>query len=161
MKIGAEEIRAILDTGGSSSSIARRIGERLFGDKIRDVSIPIEPFGGDIIWVSGEALNVPVEIRGELQRFLGAVGFFRSCVPGMAPLAAPLYRKLSKEGGPFPLTDEEEDAIERLKNAVQDSGINAPGGDDFETHLVTDASASGMGGGTFTRLPDHGRSKSA
>ena len=83
--------------------------------------------------------------RGELQRFLGAVGFFRSCVPGMAPLAAPLYRKLSKEGGPFPLTDEEEDAIEHLKNAVQDSGINAPGGDDFETHLVTDASASGMG----------------
>ena len=83
--------------------------------------------------------------RGELQRFLGAIGFFRHCVAGMAILASPLYRKLSKEGTPFPLDEEERAAVDHLKAAVRDSGVQAEGDHEFEYHLATDASAIGLG----------------
>ena len=64
VQVNGQEVEAILDTGGSSSAISRKLAETLFPESIREARIAIKPFASPVVWSSGEALDVPVVVKG-------------------------------------------------------------------------------------------------
>ena len=84
------------------------------------------------------------ETASEVRSFLGLVNFSARFIPDLATLSDPL-REITTQNVPFVFGKRQQDAFEKLKNALTRPSTLAFYDKDAETRVITDASPVGLG----------------
>ena len=87
---------------------------------------------------------IPPKDVKELQRFLGAVNYFRKFIPMFSEIAKPLYKLLQKNQ-PFDWSEECVRAFDKLKSQLSNPPVLAHPNYDKPFYIFTDASQDGIG----------------
>ena len=80
----------------------------------------------------------------QVRSFLGLVMWYKSFIPHVSTIAAPLF-PLTSEKRKFEWTDKATQAVEALKKAILEAPVLAKFDRDLPTRVTTDASAVGIG----------------
>lgn len=91
-----------------------------------------------------KALNPPTDVKG-LRRFLGMTGYYRDLIPDYARHAVPLY-ELTRDKVPWRWEKAEQDAFDRLKDALCTERVIAHPRVNDPYILYTDACDYALGG---------------
>lgn len=81
----------------------------------------------------------------ETRQFVGLSSYFRKFIKNFAVIAKPLTR-LTRKNEPWVWSDEQDEAFERIKNALITRPVLALFKQGAETELHTDASVHGLAG---------------
>lgn len=85
----------------------------------------------------------PTDIKG-VRRIMGMAGYYRSCLPHFAHITEPLVR-LTRKGQPFIWGEEQERALDQLKQLLTSNAVMAYPQIDKPYKLFTDASNHAVG----------------
>ena len=89
--------------------------------------------------------NYPIPVnRKQVLKFLGIINYYRTHIPNLAEIAAPLY-ELLQSGKRFKWSTEQQKAFEELKLQFEKRLVLAPLRSDGELSLYTDASGVALG----------------
>ena len=96
---------------------------------------------------------VPLTSRAQVKSFLGLVVWYRSFIPHMASIAAPLF-EMTSDRRKFEWTETASAAMARLKELVSSAPVLVRWDEALATRVVTDASKVGLGAVLEQQHPD-------
>ena len=97
-------------------------------------------------------MPAPADVSG-LRSFLGSVQFYGKFIPDLATISEPLTR-LTRKGQPWTWSSAEQNAFQRLKDALCTDAVLAHFDPKLDIGISCDASNVGIGAVLFHRYPD-------